>query len=244
MRWIPTLLAAFSQRSNYICPRSNLFISNGLSNFSFGPFDTMTQSNTQGNESLFPDGIPFNASLYNTCDVIWAPYVISDHPLNSSSGQTTSMNSPPLFNHNCTQMRSTAFPTYPNHSANYLQDLLPYQTQPFSSSPSNFGSHDSQSSPQDSNSSAPHISPSSKTKPHSCPCCNLSFARASDLQRHFGNIHLQIRHHCLEQGCENNKEKGFSRREKLRLHLRIRHGHVGGRHKPSRVGQEGNIVDQ
>ncbi|KUJ20553.1 uncharacterized protein LY89DRAFT_666216 [Mollisia scopiformis] len=59
-----------------------------------------------------------------------------------------------------------------------------------------------------------------------CPNCELSFARASDLQRHIDGIHLRIRHHCRVSGCGDNDKKGWCRLEKLKGHMQHVHGQI------------------
>jgi hypothetical protein len=57
-----------------------------------------------------------------------------------------------------------------------------------------------------------------------CPSCFESFTRASDLDRHYQSVHLQIKHHCFWPGCHNNRGKGYCRLEKLKTHQREKHG--------------------
>jgi hypothetical protein len=58
-----------------------------------------------------------------------------------------------------------------------------------------------------------------------CPHCTESFARASDLNRHWQSVHLGIKYHCdYWLGCPNNGGKGYCRLEKLRTHQREKHG--------------------
>lgn len=59
---------------------------------------------------------------------------------------------------------------------------------------------------------------------HSCPNCDLTFARHTDLRRHVQSIHLRIRHHCRVAGCGNNFGNGYCRPEKLRKHVLNAHG--------------------
>lgn len=57
-----------------------------------------------------------------------------------------------------------------------------------------------------------------------CPHCTESFARASDLNRHWQSVHLGIKYHCdYWLGCPNNGGKGYCRLEKLRTHQREKH---------------------
>jgi hypothetical protein len=58
-----------------------------------------------------------------------------------------------------------------------------------------------------------------------CPLCTESFARPSDLNRHWQSVHLGIKYHCdYWLGCPNNGGKGYCRLEKLRTHQREKHG--------------------
>jgi hypothetical protein len=58
-----------------------------------------------------------------------------------------------------------------------------------------------------------------------CPLCTETFARPSDLNRHFQSVHLGIKYHCdYWLGCPNNRGKGYCRLEKLRTHQREKHG--------------------
>jgi hypothetical protein len=59
-----------------------------------------------------------------------------------------------------------------------------------------------------------------------CPWlgCTESFARFTDIQRHWDSVHLGIRYHCFWVGCPNNAGKGYCRLEKLRTHQRQKHG--------------------
>jgi hypothetical protein len=58
-----------------------------------------------------------------------------------------------------------------------------------------------------------------------CPLCTESFARHSDLNRHWQSVHLGIKYHCdYWLGCPNNGGKGYCRLEKLRTHQREKHG--------------------
>lgn len=75
--------------------------------------------------------------------------------------------------------------------------------------------------------SSPSSNPESpRTKSHSCPSCSLAFTRLSDLRRHFSNIHVRIRHHCLLTGCGNNGGKGYCRKEKLLKHMKEKHQYL------------------
>jgi hypothetical protein len=51
-----------------------------------------------------------------------------------------------------------------------------------------------------------------------CSFCTETFARPSDLERHWRSVHLGIKHHCYCPGCPNNHGKGYCRLEKLRTH--------------------------
>jgi hypothetical protein len=57
-----------------------------------------------------------------------------------------------------------------------------------------------------------------------CTHCTETFARPSDLDRHWQSVHLGIKHHCFWLGCPNNRGKGYCRLEKLRTHQRKKHG--------------------
>ena len=57
-----------------------------------------------------------------------------------------------------------------------------------------------------------------------CSLCFETFARQSDLQRHWQSVHLGIKYHCYWPGCLNNRGKGYCRVEKLRTHQREKHG--------------------
>jgi hypothetical protein len=80
--------------------------------------------------------------------------------------------------------------------------------------------------------STPTPSPTDATSPnstrHPCPHphCLSTFARLGDLSRH-AKTHSPERHrkyHCREPGCDRNGRKGFTRRDKLRDHVRRVHG--------------------
>jgi hypothetical protein len=64
----------------------------------------------------------------------------------------------------------------------------------------------------------------SRKKRVCCSQCSESFTRIADLERHYQNIHLRIRHHCFWPGCGNNRGKGYIRMEKLRRHQQEMHG--------------------
>ena len=75
--------------------------------------------------------------------------------------------------------------------------------------------------------SPPQSNPESpRTKSHPCPSCTLAFTRLSDLRRHFSNIHVRVRHHCLLAGCGNNGGKGYCRKEKLLKHMKEKHQYL------------------
>jgi hypothetical protein len=57
-----------------------------------------------------------------------------------------------------------------------------------------------------------------------CSFCTETFARPSDLDRHWQSVHLGIKYHCFRPGCPNNRGKGYCRLEKLRTHQREKHG--------------------
>jgi hypothetical protein len=57
-----------------------------------------------------------------------------------------------------------------------------------------------------------------------CTQCTETFARSSDLDRHWRSVHLGIKYHCFWPGCPNNRGKGYCRLEKLRTHQREKHG--------------------
>jgi hypothetical protein len=58
-----------------------------------------------------------------------------------------------------------------------------------------------------------------------CPLCTETFARSSDLNRHWQSVHLGIKYHCdYWAGCPNNGGKGYYRLEKLRAHQREKYG--------------------
>ena len=57
-----------------------------------------------------------------------------------------------------------------------------------------------------------------------CHLCPQTFARHSDLARHYASVHLGIKHHCFYPGCANNRGNGYCRLEKLRTHQREKHG--------------------
>jgi hypothetical protein len=93
-----------------------------------------------------------------------------------------------------------------------------------SSSPEASFSSTSATSPTPSPTNAP--SPNSTRHPCPHPHCHSTFARLGDLSRH-AKIHSPERHrkyHCWEPGCDRNGRKGFTRRDKLRDHVRGVHG--------------------
>jgi hypothetical protein len=152
----------------------------------------------------------------------------------SSGRQISDINSPMLYNYS--RASFTTPPTHQSHVANCLQASPIHSTRVSYPSP-NSDSYYSQSSLPDSNAyPVSHTSVSDETQSHSCLGCDLSFARASDLQRHFNNIHLQIRHHCVVLGCGNNRGKGYCRGDKLRCHLRQRHKYFATRRKTCGAG--------
>ncbi|CZR52425.1 uncharacterized protein PAC_02302 [Phialocephala subalpina] len=56
--------------------------------------------------------------------------------------------------------------------------------------------------------------------------CTKSFARFSDLERHWYSVHLGQKLHCTFFGCSDQQGKGFSRIDKLRKHQKDNHGIV------------------
>jgi Geminivirus Rep catalytic domain len=57
-----------------------------------------------------------------------------------------------------------------------------------------------------------------------CSFCTETFARPSDLDRHWQSVHLGIKYHCFWLGCHNNRGRGYCRLEKLRTHQKQKHG--------------------
>lgn len=55
-----------------------------------------------------------------------------------------------------------------------------------------------------------------------CVPCDKSFLRKSDLDRHLRAIHCKPQFRCVESKCARHK-KPFSRMDRLRDHMRIRH---------------------
>ncbi|KAH8773095.1 hypothetical protein F5882DRAFT_410417 [Hyaloscypha sp. PMI_1271] len=91
------------------------------------------------------------------------------------------------------------------------------------SSPETSFSTISTTSPTPSPTNAP--SPNSTRHPCPHPHCHSTFARTGDLSRH-AKIHSPERHReypCQEPGCGRNR-RGFTRRDKLRDHVRRVHG--------------------
>lgn len=76
---------------------------------------------------------------------------------------------------------------------------------------------------------------------HRCPrlMCPFTFGRKGDLERHFRTVHCgRFSYSCGVGGCENNKGRGYSRRDKLKEHQWRRHGEVG-RGRGRKGGEEG-----
>jgi hypothetical protein len=93
-----------------------------------------------------------------------------------------------------------------------------------SSSPETSFSSTSTTSPTPSPTNAP--SPNSTRYPCPHQHCHSIFGRQGDLRRHT-KIHFPERHrkyHCWEPGCDRNKQRGFTRRDKWRDHVRRVHG--------------------
>ncbi|KAN0096724.1 hypothetical protein V8E51_015529 [Hyaloscypha variabilis] len=121
----------------------------------------------------------------------------------------------------------------PNTGASLTNDLFEASTSIYgTSSPLRESSTHltiSSSSPETSTSAAsPTPSPTNATSPnstaarHPCAQCLSTFARLGDLRRH-EKIHSPERHrkyHCWEPGCNRNGRKGFTRRDKLRDHVK------------------------
>jgi hypothetical protein len=222
-------LTAFYLQSKCLTLYKSLFFPNCVS---FGEYDTITQIITQHDQAppaFDLIGSPFNSSLSNIHDFDWMPCMISDHDLNSCGIQSTHSNSPLLYDYS--QIPSTSPLACQSHVLNYLQasptSIISPHTSSSSSDPwvSQPPQHDS------SLYSVSLTSQSPKMNAHPCPSCKFSFARLSDLQRHFDNLHLHIRHHCRVPGCGNNRGRGYCRVEKLRLHLKNTHADVGIRHR-------------
>ncbi|KAH9211430.1 hypothetical protein DL95DRAFT_188086 [Leptodontidium sp. 2 PMI_412] len=102
-----------------------------------------------------------------------------------------------------------------------VQDLSPYSNlspkTSFSPTTSSTPPHDHTSpTPSPTNASSPNATRSS------CAHCPRNFARPSDLKRH-AMIHFPERHrkyHCWQPDCDRNGRRGFTRKDKLRDHLR------------------------
>lgn len=73
----------------------------------------------------------------------------------------------------------------------------------------------------------------------SCSTCLLTFGRKTDLERHLKSIHFDnhASNACFISGCDNNKGKGYSRRDKLTEHQWRKHPELGYR-KASRGRQD------
>jgi len=78
-----------------------------------------------------------------------------------------------------------------------------------------------------------HLRPASDTinAPYSrvlcvCPGCNKTFTRDSDARRHFRTIHQAPTslHLCSIPECPKGQGAGYSRINKLKEHLRLKHG--------------------
>ena len=71
------------------------------------------------------------------------------------------------------------------------------------------------------------------SKPFRCrqEGCNSAFKRDSDLARHIQDQHEPSTLHCLAHGCPRQRNRGFSRWDKIKHHQRTRH-RLGKQHVP------------
>jgi hypothetical protein len=121
------------------------------------------------------------------------------------------------FNASCQASASTYGTSSPLQESPTHATILP-------SSPEASFSSASTTSPTLSPINAP--SPNSTRHPCPHPHCDSIFGRQGDLRRH-AKIHFPERHqkyHCWEPGCDRNGQKGFTRRDKWRDHVRRVHG--------------------
>lgn len=55
------------------------------------------------------------------------------------------------------------------------------------------------------------------------PGCKALLSRPSDLNRHLNTKHRRRRYHCQVRNCGNNRDRGFSRKDKMRSHMQTQH---------------------
>jgi hypothetical protein len=180
-------------------------------------------SNPLWSQLMLPDVLSMNdtAHQFPADQHIWADEI------NPQSSINTTLNIPEVSN----------YPVIASSS----HDFWPPQQTPAIEAPQNFtGFYNPSLMPHPNNNNINSLTPSFYP-PHPlpipflpapippprtpCPLCTESFARPSDLNRHWQSVHLGIKYHCdYWLGCPNNGGKGYCRLEKLRTHQREKHG--------------------
>ncbi|KAG4432766.1 hypothetical protein IFR05_011749 [Cadophora sp. M221] len=214
------------QDPSYVSPNNHLGFQNYPVNLvqAPAPNDPTYESHFPNHFQLSPTCTAQQPTPYatqRTCDTNsmerLSPLQTLDH------GSTTSPLSFPNYPSSPVQFPAPEYPQEQSHLLNYFQTSPTYSAPSFPSYPSPTP-YDNHSSPI-ALVSSPNYPNSLDTRPRNnvCVSCGNAFARGSDLRRHFDNKHGHIRHHCRMPGCENNRGKGYCRKEKLRLHRKQKH---------------------